>query len=242
MQKELSKESRRLKIEEPQNVKLTSSDAKLRLLDVGSCYNPFKTISCCQCFGIDLCPADDQVQQCNFLEVNTFQDNSSSDEWFSSPVTNIPENYFNIVTFCLLLEYLPSPDLRLKACEIAWRVLKPNGILLIITPDSCHASAHSILMKKWKIALGNLGFVRFRIEKLKFLYCMAFRKTLYVEEYKKLPEFLCDEVPKIAIPQDTVDYIAKDRGNNCDKELASDEKDRENNGFMTLPSCELLKD
>lgn len=46
---------------------------KIRLLDVGSCYNPFESCSNAAAFAVtalDLCPAKDSVYLCDFLKVS----------------------------------------------------------------------------------------------------------------------------------------------------------------------------
>lgn len=208
LEKAVAKESSRLKISDSV-VNINFKDRKLKLLDVGSCYNPFKQFPNLETYAVDLCPASEDVKECNFLDVEVV--NSETDFWDSERVTQLPRDFFDVVVFCLFLEYLPSPDQRLKACELAWSVLKPGGVLTVVTPDSNHQSANSSLMKSWKIALAQIGFIRFKIEKLKYLYCMAFRKTVHAEKYKTLPEYHCNETPQILIPQDTVDYESRNK-------------------------------
>ena len=53
---------------------------KIRLLDVGSCYNPFESCSNAAAFtvtALDLCPARDSVYLCDFLKVSVGQSGSS---------------------------------------------------------------------------------------------------------------------------------------------------------------------
>lgn len=52
---------------------LNSTIEKIRLLDVGSCYNPFESCSNASAFtvtALDLCPAKDSVFLCDFLKVS----------------------------------------------------------------------------------------------------------------------------------------------------------------------------
>ena len=69
----------------------------------------------------------------------------------------MPKESFEAVIFCLLLEYIPSPSLRLKAVEKAVELLKPAGLLLIVTPDSNPANKNQPQMKSWRLALAHLG-------------------------------------------------------------------------------------
>ncbi|XP_050354838.1 S-adenosylmethionine sensor upstream of mTORC1 [Nymphalis io] len=146
-----------------------------KLLDVGSCYNPFKTYDFLDVLAIDLCPANEYVMECDFLQVLIGADT----KLIKNKVEQLQENYFDIVTFCFLLEYIPTSEMRIKACENAYRLLKIGGLLLISTPDSKHVGANSKLMKCWRHTLATLGFSRIRYEKFRHMHCMAFRKCLH---------------------------------------------------------------
>ncbi|CAH2245893.1 jg27779 [Pararge aegeria aegeria] len=119
-------------------------------------------------------------------------------------VIQLKENSFDIVTFCFLLEYIPSSELRIKACEQAYKLLRIGGLLLISTPDSKHVGANSKQMKCWRYTLAIMGFSRIKYEKFKHMHCLAFRKcsnkevaerwaTLHKESYMNY---------SIHIPQD----------------------------------------
>ncbi|XP_026761536.2 S-adenosylmethionine sensor upstream of mTORC1 [Galleria mellonella] len=146
----------------------------MKLIDVGSCYNPFKIYDFFDVLAIDLYPANDSVQQCDFLHVsigNTVSINNNK-------VKQLKEDYFEVVTFCFLLEYIPSSKLRIKACENAYKLLKPGGLLIINTPDSKHVGANYKIMKCWRYTLSCIGFTRIKYEKSKHMHSMAFRKAL----------------------------------------------------------------
>ncbi|XP_047537635.1 S-adenosylmethionine sensor upstream of mTORC1 [Vanessa atalanta] len=145
-----------------------------KLLDVGSCYNPFKIYDFLDVVAIDLCPANEYVMECDFLQVSIGTDTNIVE----NKVKQLQENNFDIVTFCFLLEYIPTSEMRIKACENAYRLLKFGGLLLICTPDSKHVGANSKLMKCWRHTLANLGFSRIKYEKFRHMHCMAFRKCL----------------------------------------------------------------
>lgn len=172
----------------------------LKLLDVGSCYNPFKMYNMFDVFAIDLCPANCSVFQCDFLSVNIGQQNVIE----NSTVIELQENLFDIVTFCFLLEYIPSSELRVKACEKAYSLLKPGGLLIINTPDSKHVGANSKIIKCWRYTLAHIGFTRIKYEKSKYMHCMAFRKTLSKEIAERWAVMYKEPYMKYAIhiPQD----------------------------------------
>ncbi|XP_060805899.1 S-adenosylmethionine sensor upstream of mTORC1 isoform X2 [Amyelois transitella] len=146
----------------------------LQLIDVGSCYNPFQIYDCFNVFAIDLCPSNDSVFQCDFLKVATGNDNLVQ----NNKVMQLKSCFFDVVTFCFLLEYIPSSEFRINACEKAYHILKPGGLLIINTPDSKHVGANCKIMKCWRYALACMGFTRIKYEKFKHMHCMAFRKAL----------------------------------------------------------------
>ncbi|CAK1593855.1 unnamed protein product [Parnassius mnemosyne] len=183
---------------------MESFSLPLKLLDVGSCYNPFNKYGFFDVLAIDLCPANNSVLKCDFL--NVMIGNKLIIE--AHEVYQLQQNYFDIVTFCFLLEYIPNSELRIEACKRAYCVLKPGGLLIINTPDSKHVGANSKLMKCWRYTLACLGFSRIKYEKFKHMHCLAFRRsldkeiprrwvTLYKEPFMEFSlnipqDFLCD--------------------------------------------------
>lgn len=176
------------------------------LLDVGSCYNPFQKYKSFKVLPLDIAPAIENVIKCDFLSVPL----NVKLNIFDNICQTLPISNYDIVVFSLFLEYFPLPQQRYKCCEKAYNVLKPGGLLVIVTPDSSHASYNSALMKNWKIALSNLGFWRIKYEKLTHIHCMVFRKCLL----KKVPKIWLSSLnisnnfeELIAIPQDTTKYL-----------------------------------
>ncbi|XP_039285854.1 S-adenosylmethionine sensor upstream of mTORC1 isoform X2 [Nilaparvata lugens] len=213
---------------------LESGD-KLCLLDVGSCYNPFKNFDIFDhVIAVDLVPATEDVMQCDFLNLDIDFD-SSSITTTESPCKKLPASYFNVVVFSLLLEYLPCKKQRWTCCVKACKLLKPNGLLIIITPDSKHASANSKLMKSWRLALAGLGFILVKSEKHQHLNCLAYRKCFNpkVAAYWLSLQKPEDYVPEtICIPQDFSNY-SDDEG---DTELVVLDRDSIVGDFSELPS------
>lgn len=175
----------------------------MKLLDVGSCYNPFTCYEDLDVMAVDLCPAVDSVYQCDFLTVPIQQD-MIIDE---GKVLSLKRNHFQCVIFSFLLEYLPSPAQRWACCCKAQKVLTDEGLLLIITPDSKAAHSNAKVMKSWREAMETIGFKRIKYEKLQHAHCMAFRKNDNIE-----PEDIAaqDVSAKMYIPQDHQNFSDSD--------------------------------
>ncbi|KAL1502430.1 hypothetical protein ABEB36_007571 [Hypothenemus hampei] len=162
------------KAEEQEDLLIVPSQGlKYKVLDVGSCYNPFTEYEKFDVIAIDIAPANESVLICDFLNVN-IDDTTVID---NKTIKQIAKNHFHIVVFSLLLEYLPSPLQRLKCCLNAYEVLKSEGLLAIISPDSKHVGSNSKIFKSWQYVLSNHGFIRIKYEKLPYLHCMLFRKV-----------------------------------------------------------------
>ncbi|XP_033745370.1 S-adenosylmethionine sensor upstream of mTORC1-like [Pecten maximus] len=155
---------------------------RIRLLDVGSCYNPFAGFEEFLSIGLDISPANSKVHRCDFLNLElTDPDPSalSKDDPFGGlpdTVSQLPRQSFHVVVFSLLLEYLPSAGQRWTCCCNAHQLLAGNGLLVVVTPDSHKQHRNAAMIKSWRQAIESLGFVRWRYVKLDHLHCLAFRK------------------------------------------------------------------
>ncbi|KAK4877168.1 hypothetical protein RN001_009674 [Aquatica leii] len=172
---------RELDIAEKINTKIREIDFlnncdKIRLLDVGSCYNPFEIFTCFDVLALDIAPANSQVKFCDFLNVEITADSIVLID--NGAVHKLPQCTYHVVLFSLLLEYLPSAEQRMLCCKKAYDLLCHEGLLIIITPDSKHVGANAKYMKSWRYNLAKIGFSRIKYEKLSHIHCMAFRKSL----------------------------------------------------------------
>ncbi|XP_060533545.1 S-adenosylmethionine sensor upstream of mTORC1 [Cylas formicarius] len=190
---------------EKRDIVFSSFGNKLKLLDVGSCYNPFKQFLEFEVTAIDIAPASSEVFKCDFLTINVDRELIIEDK-----VISLRESSFDIVVFCLLLEYLPSSNQRFECCQKAYQLLKPEGILVIITPDSKHVGANAKLMKSWRLVLAKMGFMRVKYEKLTFLHCMIFRKAAAQNVAQRWADVHADGElwDQIFIPQDFLQKIS----------------------------------
>ncbi|XP_036102772.1 S-adenosylmethionine sensor upstream of mTORC1 isoform X1 [Molossus molossus] len=163
--------------------RLLQTSGKIRLLDVGSCFNPFMKFEEFLTVGIDIVPAVETVYKCDFLNLQLQQPLQLAQDaidaflkQLKNPIDSLPGELFHVVVFSLLLSYFPSPYQRWICCKKAHELLMLNGLLLIITPDSSHQNRHAMMMKSWKIAIESLGFKRFKYSKFSHMHLMAFRK------------------------------------------------------------------
>jgi 25S rRNA (adenine2142-N1)-methyltransferase len=156
------------------NIK-TLIQSKVNILDVGSCYNPFKAENKFAVTAIDIAPYSSDVIQCDFLSLKVDKKKFFSQD--KTILSELPKNSFDAVIFSLFLEYLPCPKQRYLCCKKAYNLLINGGILFIVTPDSKHEGANTkIINVSWKIILAKLGFMRIHYEKLRHIHCLVFRK------------------------------------------------------------------
>eukprot|EP00981_Chlorochromonas_danica_P015867 scaffold14717_cov168-Ochromonas_danica.AAC.14 len=106
-----------------------TTDRKIRLLDVGSCYNPLARLSSVSNYfditALDLCPGDDSVFKADFLDVSVLSAaNYQADgrvvlektmAWTPegrAELSGLTAGAFDAVTMSLVLSYLPNPTVR----------------------------------------------------------------------------------------------------------------------------------
>ncbi|XP_016378750.1 probable methyltransferase BTM2 homolog [Sinocyclocheilus rhinocerous] len=157
---------------------------RIRLLDVGSCFNPFLKFDEFLTVGIDIVPAVESVYKCDFLNLQLQQPLQLASDALDAflrqlrgPIDALPAQLFHVVVFSLLLSYFPSPYQRWLCCKKAHELLTLNGLLLIITPDSSHQGRHTLMMRSWRVAVESLGFKRYKYVKFSHMHLIAFRKV-----------------------------------------------------------------
>ncbi|RXM28084.1 putative methyltransferase BTM2-like [Acipenser ruthenus] len=220
---------------------LAHLSGKIRLLDVGSCFNPFLKFDEFLTVGIAIVPAVQSVYKCDFLNLQLQQPLQLAQDavdaflkQLKNPIDALPGELLNVVVFSLLLSYFPSPYQRWICCKKAHELLALNGLLLIITPDSSHQNRHAMMMKSWKIAIESLGFKRYKYVKFSHMHLIAFRKV----SLKTTGDLVSRNYPEMLyIPQDF---------NNAEEEEYSDvavqvrsdlEDDQMAYNFMELPDA-----
>ncbi|CAH1264785.1 BMT2 [Branchiostoma lanceolatum] len=177
-------ERKRMKTADYNTIRLPFT-SKIRLLDVGSCYNPFMEFEDFLAIGIDIVPAVESVFKCDFLNLQVQEPLQLAPDTIDtflrgslrSPLERVPREIFHVVVFSLLLSYFPSPYQRWICCQKAHELLALNGLLLIITPDSSHQGRNAAMIKSWRKAIESMGFQRWRYGKDRHLHLMAFRKV-----------------------------------------------------------------
>ncbi|KAH7940065.1 hypothetical protein HPB52_020637 [Rhipicephalus sanguineus] len=131
LERSLQRHYRKMSLQCPESIlkqareDLGLEEEKVRLLDVGSCYNPFSTYTDIDALAIDLTPATEDVIECDFLKLNITPrgaDNLAGS--LRTPLEALPESSFQAVVFCLVLEYLPSCTQRWCFCQSSTSVLE----------------------------------------------------------------------------------------------------------------------
>ena len=128
----------------------------------------------------------------------------------------LQESSFDAVMFSLLLSYFPATRQRMQCCINAHRVLRPYGLLLVVTPDSSHQNRHAGMMKDWRTSIEAVGYHRWKYFKDTHMHCMAFLKTKSVTDYATVLE---QYHPLLHIPQDfhepQVAHLNNENGESC---------------------------
>ncbi len=146
-------------------------------------------------------------------------------------VTSLPGHHYDAVLFSLLLEYLPVPEMRLRACAQATKVLKSGGLLVIVTPDSSHQGKNQEQLRRWRAALASLGMARAYYDKLEHLHCMAYTKMDFppgLHEYCK-GEHARYLRSKLADPEEKLESLMTIPQDRTTREELEREEEREKN-------------
>jgi len=197
----------RVEVEVP-NLKSNDCEQKIRLLDVGSCYNPFKQNDNFSVTAIDISPACPDVHRCDFLNVPIMESEFVEQTEQNQNSLIITSCSYDVVIFSLLLEYMPTSEQRISCCRKAYEILDSEGILIIITPDSKHVGGNAKLMKNWRYTLALMGFSRIKYEKLIHITCMVFRKSLFKDVTLRWAKIHKEDymTNDLFIPQDFNDF------------------------------------
>jgi hypothetical protein len=170
----------------------TCGCVRLRVLDVGSCYDPFFAYrrDKWDITAMDLCPAEARVFQCDFVRLAVASPAQGAQQCASCSiaalgsnssraVAELPAESQQVVIFCLLLSFMPSPEHRWRCCLNAWKLLKHDGLLLIVSPMSIQYKPHrgSAGLKQWRESIEGLGFERWQQQVVERNHCMAYRKV-----------------------------------------------------------------
>jgi hypothetical protein len=218
-----------------------TSDKKIKMLDVGSCFNPFKLYEDLEVTAVDLCPADPSVRRCDFLNITINEAACVSDIFDSSCLSNGDEitpadsqakvgddfkfrrSSFNVVVMSLVLSYLPDPQQRITMIRNARSLLSDHsnngipGLLLIYEKDSILNSAayYTTFLEHWKQVVAEQGFVLGRYEHLIFEKNRTHGRKAHVFAFITRPHVTASDVhvPKqLYIKQDFADKDAEAKG------------------------------
>jgi len=160
-------------------------DGPLRVLDVGSCYNPFAAYPDLSVTALDLCPADPSVWACDFLQCELAPGAPPPAGPPTGRLSVLPEGYFHVVILSLVLSYVPCPLQRAAMVAKARRCLAEpqagGGLLLLVTPHSSDRYAAAAApraqsrMQRWRGPIEALGFQLVRYDRLPVVHLLAFR-------------------------------------------------------------------
>jgi len=161
---------------------------------------------------IDIGPANAEVFRCDFLSVEIDIDTVYDDQ----KILSLKREGFDVVIFCLLLEYLPLAGQRLQCIQKAIELLEVNGLLCIVTPDSSHMGKNSLQMKSWKHGLNLHGLRQVSYEKTRHFHGLVFRKPSKIIQELVIEESIaksvnCDLQDLFFIPQDSSTCVEEEK-------------------------------
>jgi len=156
---------------------------KIRLLDVGSCYNPFLTMRGAELFDIlalDVCPGHPSVLKCNFLELGIGSPDSVVSISGIGELLSLPSGSYDAVVMSLVLSYLPSPLMRRDMVVKAKHLLSKfshkdqshlSGLLMIVEKESIFSkdqrgNCRLASIAQWRAVISSLGFSHVRYQEL----------------------------------------------------------------------------
>lgn len=93
------------------------------------------------------------------------------------PDERLPDNFFDVVTLWEVLEHLSDP---VNALREAYRILKPEGLLFLTTPN-VKSLVSIILDKQWKAFSPPVHLVLFNYQTLQGAFEQAGLKTLRIK-------------------------------------------------------------
>ena len=133
---------------------------KIDFLDVGSCYNPFrKALSndIVEVTALDLQPCHGHdVLRCDFTQIVIAP--SDGDTIKEGPCCSVLHAAsFDVVCFSLVLSFLPTSALRYLMCTNAFRCLRPDGVLLVVSTKT-QGSRCGSWVSNWCTAIESIGF------------------------------------------------------------------------------------
>ena len=151
-----------------------NAEHKIRVLDIGSCYNPF--VSCgsralLEVTAMDLCPNPEvpSVLEADFLTVPL----GATLTTHNNALTQLPCRYYDAVTLSLVLSYLPTSAKRVQM------LTKVHTLLAL--PSAQHAGG--LLLIAEKVSIFHRGHVKcqFRDAWMRTIASMGFQLMCYRE-------------------------------------------------------------
>ena len=145
-------------------------DRKIKLLDVGSCHDAFRSLlEDHEVVALDLKPAVSSCYVADFLQIDAHAPDhvgfvtekcgagTGND---SKKLISIPSHHFDVLVMSLVLSYLPSAAQRYEIISHARKFLKTGGLLSLLIAKSVAAKrTRDVVLENWRRAIEGLGFV-----------------------------------------------------------------------------------
>lgn len=161
----------------------------LQLIDVGACYNPLNGQPLSEhvridAVGVDLGPYPGSgVRKCDWTALRFTTDLSEdphakqlASERSTEALEVVPSSCVDAVSFCLLLSFMPTSEMRFRSCVNAWRALRHDGLLVIVSTRT-QGSRSLPWLEPWIAAISTIGFQLVRKDVRHSIVGLAFQKV-----------------------------------------------------------------
>ena len=198
---------------------------KIKVLDVGSCYNPFEVFENLDVVAVDIAPSTPSVIKCDFLQVEIGANTHVSED---KQIQTLGRKSFNVVIFCMLLEYLPSTRQRFQCIKKSVELLMEDGLLCIVTPDSSHQAKNMHQIKSWRRGLQRMGMRNVAYHKSKHFHGIVCRKPSQIVHDLTKEESANEDMDNV----EEMFFILQDSVKDCEVDLV-DHVELDRDSFVT---------
>ena len=138
-------------------------DRRLKLLDIGSCFDPYRPFEEFDVTALDLQPAAPDVHEADFFEVPILDEVPPAE--IGKPL-QLQRSSFDVIVSSFVVSYLPSSKMRFDMFARSLELLDTNGLMFMYTPCllSSKKTQHALAAcyQSWSVALQLSGYAVYK--------------------------------------------------------------------------------